>query len=184
MFYSWVFHHFSILEKNIYKKNKNRKLKGFQTYFRVTVKKYILLVTFTKTSFFTCLSLSQQSISLKTDSHLPKNFCFTCFNDSPSKMMKNAFYFILKALFALKMFTFLSWLFGHVEKNGLIRKIRLILKLMPSQPGSQTITIHVLLNISRIKGNQIMKSGQLIEYNKRNIFLQKSCRKWGPLFVF
>ena len=35
-----------------------------------------------------------------------------------------------------------------------------------------------------------MKFGQLIEYNKRNIFLQKSCRKWGretssrPLFVF
>ena len=35
-----------------------------------------------------------------------------------------------------------------------------------------------------------MKFGQLIEYNKRNIFLQKSCRKWGretssrPLFGF
>ena len=23
-----------------------------------------------------------------------------------------------------------------------------------------------------------MKLGQLIEYNKRNIFLQKTCRKW------
>ena len=35
-----------------------------------------------------------------------------------------------------------------------------------------------------------MKLGQLIKHNKRNIFLQKSCRKWGrktssrPLFVF
>ena len=35
-----------------------------------------------------------------------------------------------------------------------------------------------------------MKFGQLIEYNKRNILLQKSCREWGreasprPLFVF
>ena len=32
--------------------------------------------------------------------------------------------------------------------------------------------MHILLNISRIKGKQTMKFGQLIEYNKRNIFLQ------------
>ena len=32
------------------------------------------------------------------------------------KMMKNAFYFILKALFVHKMFKFLSRLFGHVGK--------------------------------------------------------------------
>ena len=30
--------------------------------------------------------------------------------------MKNAFYFILKAPFVLKIFKFLSRLFGHVEK--------------------------------------------------------------------
>ena len=35
--------------------------------------------------------------------------------------------------------------------------------------------IHILPNISQNKGNQTMKFGQLIEYNKRNIFLQKSC---------
>ena len=52
-----------------------------------------------------------------------------------------------------------------------------------------TITIHILPNISRSKGNQTMKLGQVIEYN-RNIFLQGSCRKWvretnsRPLFVF
>ena len=44
--------------------------------------------------------------SLKLDSPLPKNII--CFNDSPSKMMKSAFYFILKALFLLKIFKFLS----------------------------------------------------------------------------
>ena len=44
---------------------------------------------------------------------------------------------------------------------------------MTSQPGWQTITIHILLNISRIKGNQAMKLGQLIEGKKRNIFIQK-----------
>ena len=32
-------------------------------------------------------------------------------------MMKNAFYFILNALFVLKIFKFLSWLFRHVEKR-------------------------------------------------------------------
>ena len=39
------------------------------------------------------------------------------------------------------------------------------------------ITIHILSNISRSKDNQRMKFGQLIKYNKRNIFLQKSYRK-------
>ena len=47
-----------------------------------------------------------------------------------------------------------------------------------------------MLNISRTKGNQAIKFGHLIEYNKRNDFLQKSYRKSGresssrPTFVF
>ena len=53
---------------------------------------------------------------------------------SPLKMMKTAFYFTLKALLVLKIFKFLSWIFGHV-KNSLIRKIRLISKFMTSQTG-------------------------------------------------
>ena len=48
---------------------------------------------------------------------------------------------------------------------------------MTSQPGLQTIAIQILPNISETKGNQAMKFGQLIEYNKRNIFLQTLCRK-------
>ena len=32
-------------------------------------------------------------------------------------------------------------------------------------------------NISRSKGNQAMKFGQLIEYNTRNIFIEKSYAK-------
>ena len=44
---------------------------------------------------------------------------------------------------------------------------------MTSQPGLQTIPIHILPNISQSKGNQTMKFGQLIEHNKINIFLQK-----------
>ena len=44
---------------------------------------------------------------------------------------------------------------------------------MTSQLGKQAITIQILPNIPRSKSNQTMKFGQLIEYNKRNIFLQK-----------
>ena len=36
--------------------------------------------------------------------------------ESSLKMMKNAFYFTWKALFVLKIFKFLSWLFVHVTK--------------------------------------------------------------------
>ena len=39
------------------------------------------------------------------------------------------------------------------------------------------LVIHILPNISQIEGNQRMKSGHLIEYSKRSILLQKSCRK-------
>ena len=57
-----------------------------------------------------------------------------------------------------------------------MRSFRLIQKLVTLQTG-QVITIHILPDISRSKGNQAMKFGQLIEYNVRNIFLQKSCMK-------
>ena len=61
---------------------------------------------------------------------------------------------------------------------------------MTSQPGKQTITMHILPNISQSKGNQSMKFGQLIEYKKRYFFLQKLCGNWGRetssrlLFIF
>ena len=48
---------------------------------------------------------------------------------------------------------------------------------MTSQPGQQTIAVHILTKISRSKGNQAMKLGQLTEYNMRNIFLEKSYAK-------
>ena len=48
---------------------------------------------------------------------------------------------------------------------------------MTSQPGLQTIAIHILPNISQSKGNQAIKFGQLIERSKVNIFLQKLCGK-------
>ena len=49
---------------------------------------------------------------------------------------------------------------------------------MTSQTRKQTIAIHILTNISRSKGNQAMKFSQLVEYNMRNIFLEKPSKKW------
>ena len=37
--------------------------------------------------------------------------------ESSLRMMKNAFYFMLKALFVLAMFTLSSWFFGYAEKR-------------------------------------------------------------------
>ena len=48
---------------------------------------------------------------------------------------------------------------------------------MKLQPGKHTIAIYILAYISRIRDNQSVKFGQLIEYNIRNIFLEKSYPK-------
>ena len=91
-------------------------------------------------------------------------------------MMINAFYFMLKVLFVLKMFTFLSCLHGYADKP-LNRKVKFNFKIYDVTDWKQIITIHILPNISRNKGNQTIKFGQLKLYKERNIFLQKSCRK-------
>ena len=82
-------------------------------------------------------------------------------------MMKNAFYFKLKALSVLKIFKF-NFDFLAMWKNGLIQKIRLIFEFLTSQPGWQTVVIHFLTNIPRSKGNQTMKIAQLIEYSMKH----------------
>ena len=55
---------------------------------------------------------------LKSNSYLPKKVPFTCSRESPLKMMTNAFYLILEALFVLKISKFLSGLYGNVEKTS------------------------------------------------------------------
>ena len=50
---------------------------------------------------------------------------------------------------------------------------------MTSQPGWQTITMHVVPNIPRNKSNQTVGIGQLIEYNMRNISVEKFYAKCG-----
>ena len=46
----------------------------------------------------------------------PSKKCFKYFTESYLKMMKIAFYFLLKALFLFQIFTFLSGFFDCVEK--------------------------------------------------------------------
>ena len=52
---------------------------------------------------------------------------------------------------------------------------------MSSQPNQQLITIHMLHNISRAKGNHTMKLGQLIECNKTFFFKNQAEKEAGKL---
>ena len=81
-------------------------------------------------------------------------------------MIKNDFYYI----FSILRYLNLCLDFVVMLKNCLIRKLREISKFMTSKPGKQTITIHILPNISRSKGNQTTKFGHL--YNVLMFFLK------------
>ena len=50
---------------------------------------------------------------------------------------------------------------------------------MPSLIGQQTITVHILSNVSRSKDSQVMKFDQLIDYNIENNFFQKTDNRCG-----
>ena len=83
-----------------------------------------------------------------------------------------------------KLFSFSRYLnicldYMVIWQNGLIGEIRLISNFIASQPSSEIIVIHTLQNISRSKGNETMKFGQLIEYNMRDIFLEKLYPKYS-----
>ena len=71
-----------------------------------------------------------------------------------------------------------------MQKNDLIGKIRLISKFLASQPGKQAISIHILPSISKSKGNQTMKFGQLVEHHMRNILLEKSLKNQNSGYIW
>ena len=54
---------------------------------------------------------------------------------------------------------------------------------MTSQTGEQTVAIHILLNISRSKGNKTIKFGQLIEYYMRITFVEKYTKCGGETIL-
>ena len=80
--------------------------------------------------------------------------------ESLLKMMKRAFYFTSKALFVLKIFKFLSWLFGPVAKR-FDKKDKVKFKIYDVTAWSINNFTTYTANISRSKGNQTMKFGQL-----------------------
>ena len=83
----------------------------------------------------------------------------------------------------LKYLYFCPDFFGHVGKR-LEKKAKVISKFMTSETAQQIITVHILFNTSGSKVNQAMKFGLLIEYNMRNIFIEKSsikcCQEASP----
>ena len=115
------------------------------------------------------------NVKIKLDSHLPKKL-FCLLQWKPFKNDEKWFLFHLKSSLRSQDISIFVLSFWQCRKNYLIIKIGLISKFMTSQPGKKAITIHILPNISQSTGNQIMKLGQLIEYNKRSNFFKKSCR--------
>ena len=71
----------------------------------------------------------------------------------------NLFFFLGYMHYFLAFFFAICTIFWPFRKNGLIKKIRLILKFMTSEPGYQTIVILILPNIAQSKGNQAMNFG-------------------------
>ena len=67
-------------------------------------------------------------------------------------MMKNSFYFMLKALSVHEIFIFLSRLFAYVEKQ-LDKRAKVNFEIFDVTDWKQIVTIHTLPNISRNKRN-------------------------------
>ena len=117
-------------------------------------------------------SLNQDGVpDIEFQVELPpfKKVGFIYFSRRPLKMIKNAFlsHVLNKSFFVLNIFKFLSQLLWSCRKTAwwesLIDLRRLISKFTASQTGKQIMTIHTLHKISRSKGCQTMKFGQLIE---------------------
>ena len=75
-------------------------------------------------------------------------------------------------------------------ENGLIRKLWLNSKLMTTKTVKHIVIIHILPIYQEVKAPRQWNLICLMEDKLRNIFFQKSCRKWGritssrPLFFF
>ena len=88
--------------------------------------------------------------------------------------------------FTVELFSFSRYLkfcldFLVMNKNGLIKKIWLIWKFLTEKPEKQTIAIHILRNISTSKSNSKIRFGQLIQHNRRKIFLKN--QSWAYLWI-
>ena len=101
-------------------------------------------------------------------------------NYSPSKTMKNAFYFIEKALFVIEIFNYLYFhllLFFPCRPLFSLRPLKINLEVYDVINCQNKNLITILFDILRRKTGMKLKLCQLIEYLKRNIFIKKSRRK-------
>ena len=104
-------------------------------------------------------------LKLKSDSLLPKKLCYL--RDWKSfRNDRTCFLFHLKSSFRFQniwIFITTTW---SSRENSWIRRIRLTWKIMTSQAGLQyNCNTHVAQYLTKL-GNQAMKLGQLIEYDK------------------
>ena len=113
---------------------------------------------------------------LKSNSHLPKNY-FYWLQWKAFKSDEKCFLIHVKSSFRSWDVYIFALTFWSCRKTT--RKLWLISTFMMSQTEQQFITIHILPNISRSKSNQTINFGQLLEYNMRNNFLEKSFTKGG-----
>ena len=92
------------------------------------------------------------------------------------KVIKNTFYFMLKALFVLEIF--LCWLLSYVEKR-LDKTAKVNIKIYGITEGA---TNKYKICIAQYFKKWKQSTSQAWSVNKiesESIFLQNSCRKWG-----
>ena len=95
--------------------------------------------------------------------------------------MKNTFYFSLKNLSFLRNLNICPNFFVHLGKS--LDKKMVDFEIMNLKSEKQTVAIHILSNISKRKGNQTTKFGQLIQYNVGDFFIKNHAdREAGRLF--
>ena len=130
-------------------------------------------------------------LMLKSNSHLPKTFVLFPLMKVLSDLMKIASIISFKKFIWFSRYLIFCLQFCSCRKKVLIRnKIFDVTTWLTSNGNISWSPICNKPNISRSKGNKTMKFGQFIELKKWNIFLQKSCRKWGsktssrPIFIF
>ena len=88
-------------------------------------------------------------------------------------MIKNAFYFTSKPLFVLNYLMFFLCFFGKAEKQ-LDQKDNVNFRIYDIATREANN-----YNTLRSKGNQTMKFGQLIEYNRETSFLKNHTKNVG-----
>ena len=88
-------------------------------------------------------------------------------------------YVTVKILFSQESSIKYPYGYALLKRSQLSTALQLVLFKFGLSTTIKYITTNKLPDIFKNRGNRAIRFDQLIEYNVRNIFLQKSCRKWG-----